>query len=207
MTRFWLLLALVFVGAFAHADPCTYDSWDWDKVHKKVVNRKKISKLKSELQPEELGNLPGCSVCQEDQVVVRMARVPVFKICKVLSEKVKRVIQRARDSGFVFASIVGYRVGRTKGELNRNGLRTQFSNHSFGTAIDFNSEENGLYDSCIKWGPKCQLIRGGPYQSEAPRSINRQSILYQGMMSEGFKWGGEINGKQKDFMHFSLSGL
>jgi len=26
------------------------------------------------------------------------------------------------------------------------------------------------------------------------------------MVAEGFKWGGEIEGRQKDFMHFSLSG-
>lgn len=205
-----ILCSFAMVIAFSHgalADQCTYQTWDWDTIQKKAVHLRTISKLKSEITPEERGDTPDCSVCEEDQVEVRIDRVARFKICKAMSPQIVSAIKNAIAAGFPFSSIVGYRVGKSKGPLNSAGERTQFSNHSFGTAIDFNSEKNGLYDFCIRFSPNCKLLRGGAYIQDALGSITKDSSIYKEMLKAGFKWGGEISGKQKDFMHFSLSGF
>jgi hypothetical protein len=189
------------------AEQCTFDTWDWDSIQKKSVNHKKITKSKSELTTDERGTYTGCSVCEEDQEEIRIEGLPAFKICKQLKSKIVKAIKKTVAEGFPIVSVVGYRVGKSKGPLNTTGQRTQFSNHSFGTAIDYNSEKNGLYDQCIHFGPGCRLIRGGNYQKDTPGSITNISIIYKEMTAAGFKWGGEIDGKQKDFMHFSLNGM
>jgi hypothetical protein len=63
------------------------------------------------------------------------------------------------------------------------------------------------YDFCIKFGPGCKLIRGGAYNENAKGAIARNSVLYHEMAAAGFKWGGEIKARQKDFMHFSIDGM
>ncbi|MBN2694927.1 M15 family metallopeptidase, partial [bacterium] len=73
-------------------------------------------------------------------------------------------------------------------------------------AIDINPENNGLYNNCIVFNKKCKLIQGGVYNPENIESITKDSIIYKAMIDIGFKWGGEIKGKQKDFMHFSPDG-
>jgi len=206
----FIISGIVFLGLLSQgvaAQQCTYETWDWDSIQKKSVNHRKITKAKSELSVEERGQYPGCSVCEEDQVEIHSAGLPVFKICKEFQEKLTRSVKQAQTDGFPILSIVGYRVGKSKGPLNSSGQRTQFSNHSFGTAIDFNSEKNGLYDFCTQFGPGCKLLRGGEYRTEAPGSITKESPIYKAMIAEGLKWGGEIQGKQKDFMHFSLNGM
>jgi hypothetical protein len=86
-------------------------------------------------------------------------------------------------------------------------LRTRFSNHSFGIAIDVNSASNGLYTNCISFGAQCRLHRGGPWRPASDTaSIAADSRLVRRMRAAGFRWGGEIRGRQKDFMHFSPSG-
>jgi hypothetical protein len=191
----------------AFADQCTYETRDWDTVKKKAVNQRKISKPKSDLTSEERGTFPGCSVCEEDHAKISLGSLPPFMFCKTLKERIVSAIEKAVAFGFPISSIVGYRVGKSKGPLDSHGLRTQFSNHSYGTAVDFNSESNGLYDSCVLFGPACRLLRGGEYNRDAAGAITRGSVLYKAMLEEGFKWGGEISGKQKDFMHFSLTGM
>jgi hypothetical protein len=201
------MLGLVLSGGKAHASLCTYETWDWDSIHKKSVNHKKISKPVTELTEEERGQIAGCSVCEEDQEEVRLHSLPPFKVCKKFRDRIVRAVNQAVSVRFPVHTIVGYRVGKSKGPLNSLGQRTQFSNHSFGTAIDINSELNGLYDFCFRFGPQCKLIRGGEYRKEVFGAISKSSSLYKAMIAEGFKWGGEIDGKQKDFMHFSLSGM
>lgn len=199
----------LFLGVLqsVHADPCTYKTWEWDTVQKKSVHHRTVSKAKAELTKEEQSEVKGCTVCQEDQVDLRIDKHPLFKVCKKFAAQIKRAIEKAQVEGFVIDSIVGYRVGKSKGPIDSAGLRTEFSNHSFGTAVDFNSEKNGLYDFCIRFGPECRLIRGGPYLAERPGSITVKSPIYKSMREVGFKWGGQIAGKQKDFMHFSLNGM
>ena len=105
-------------------------------------------------------------------------------------------------------SVSGYRPVQSKGALNEDGERTELSNHAFGTAIDINREQNGLYGNCYEWGPSCRLILGGswrPGQSEG--SLTPDGAIVKKMKSLGFKWGGEMQASQKDFMHFSLSGF
>ncbi len=205
--KFCKLVFVLLLAPGVQAATCTYQTWDWDSVQRKAVNIRKVSKPKSELTREELGDVPGCSVCEEDQVELRLPQLAPFKVCKSYESKVRRAIESALNEGFPISNVVGYRVGKTKGPLSPTGQRTQFSNHSFGVAIDINSEKNGLYDHCIQFGPHCKLIRGGDYRPGAPGSIEKSSSVYRAMKDEGLKWGGEIQGKQKDFMHFSPTGM
>ena len=104
-------------------------------------------------------------------------------------------------------SVVGYRVGRTRGGVDAQGNRTGFSNHSYGVAIDINTEHNGLYINCVEFGPQCQLSRGGSWRPlQDPYSLLKDGQIVKMFKRTGFKWGGEIKGQQKDFMHFSLTG-
>ena len=186
---------------------CTYETWDWDTVQRQAVNHRRVTKAKSALTSEERGPYEGCTVCLEDQALIRIGRLPPIQVCKTLKDRMARAIEKAVSEGFPIETVIGYRVGKSRGPVNAAGLRTQFSNHSYGTAIDFNAEKNGLYDNCLSFGGGCRLIRGGEYRVGEPGVIDRRSSLYKAMLKEGFKWGGEINGKQKDFMHFSLDGM
>ena len=200
-------LSLLLLSAVrAAALPCTYETWDWDTVQKKAVNPRRVVKPREALTTEEKDPIEPCTVCEEDQAEVRVHGLPPFKVCRAVKGRITRAVSRARKAGFTITSVVGYRVGKSKGPKDTQGRRTQFSNHSFGTALDFNAASNGLYDSCPRLGPSCRLVRGGEYHADAPLSVTRGSPLYRAMVAEGFKWGGEIEGRQKDFMHFSLSG-
>jgi len=84
--------------------------------------------------------------------------------------------------------------------------RTQYSYHSFGVAIDINAEQNGLYGNCVTFSDACQLRRGGPWRPGRPGTITLGDPIYDGLTDIGLRWGGEIAGRQKDFMHFSLTG-
>lgn len=202
---FIFLLISLFFSPLSYSS-CTYQTWEWDTTLKKSINKKIISKSKSSLTKEEIGSVAGCSVCEEDQVEIKISNIHPFKMCKVFKDRILSVIKNAANNGFPLYSISGYRVGKTKGPLDSKGIRTEFSHHSYGTAIDFNAEINGLYDQCIEFNAHCRLIRGGIYDPRKNGAITKQSILYQSMIRAGFKWGGEIKGKQKDFMHFSLNG-
>lgn len=113
---------------------------------------------------------------------------------------------RLLKQGEPVRNITGYRVGKTRGEADENGIRTQFSNHAFGVAIDMNPESNGLYDNCVVFNESCRLIRGGPWDPEQQESLTQDSNIVYALESLGLNWGGEILGKQKDFMHFSPRG-
>jgi len=195
------------VSPLLFASICTYQSWDWDTNLKKAVNVHKVVKDKNVLTKEEQGVVSGCSVCEEDQVKIKIDSLPEFFVCKKVAAKITKAIKRTLNAKFPIFSIVGYRVGKSKGKINAQGLRTEFSNHSYGTAIDFNSEKNGLYDNCIIFSDSCFKLRGGDYFSDAEGAITKRTPLYIELLKVGFKWGGEIVGKQKDFMHFSLTGM
>lgn len=215
--RFLAPLAWV-ISVAAAAETCTYETWTWDSVQKKVVNLERVQKTRSDLTSGELGTVEGCSVCEQDQIEISVdvrkdqksseqgESLKKFKVCKKYRKKISSALKAAIDAGFPISSLVGYRVGKSKGPLNSLGQRTEFSNHSYGVALDINSEKNGLYDFCPVFSPACKLIRGGPYVLSAPGTILGNSILYTSMLKEGLKWGGEIQGKQKDFMHFSPTG-
>ena len=94
----------------------------------------------------------------------------------------------------------------TRGKVDAESNRTQFSNHSFGIALDINDEQNGLYGQCFSFGPQCKLRKGGPWRPDQFASLVEDGDIVQSMKALGFKWGGEIQGRQKDFMHFSPTG-
>ena len=97
-------------------------------------------------------------------------------------------------------------MGRTRGKPDAKGLRTHFSNHSFGTAIDLNAGLNGMYSNCEEFGEACRLIRGGLWLPHIPGTLTADSIAVRALQAIGWKLGGQIAGRQKDFMHFSPSG-
>ena len=69
-----------------------------------------------------------------------------------------------------------------------------------------NAGLNGLYDRCTEFSGSCRLIRGGEWRPSAPGGISPDAPLYEELTGIGWRWGGELSGRQKDFMHFSLTG-
>ncbi len=200
---FWLVIS---PAAFS-AETCHFQSWSWNVVEKRVEKRVTESKPRAALTKEEKGAVEGCTVCEEDQEELRIGGgVPPIRVCRKYAAAIRGALEKAKKEGFPLQSLVGYRVGRSRGKEDSRGLRTEFSNHSFGTAIDVNAELNGLYGRCAKFGPHCELRRGGSYRPGQPGAITRESSLYRALTAAGFRWGGELGGMQKDFMHFSLTG-
>lgn len=203
---FFKLLAF-FLSAHAGAKPdCHYSTWTWDTKTRKTVQHERVAKNKKELSKEEKDPYSKCTVCEEDQISISMNGVGAFKICRHFAEPIKKILEEARRDGFPLIEVIGYRVGKSKGAADKNGLRTKFSHHSFGSAIDINPNFNGLYDNCNHFGPDCILLRGGRWNASNSASITKNSLLYLRFKKMGWKWGGELQGKQKDFMHFSKMG-
>lgn len=185
---------------------CTYSSYKWNTKLKKAVQRVRLSKPYHEVTQQERDPLTGCSVCEEDQVTINMPGVKPFRLCRVFATDVKQILLQQYKSGFPFYEIVGYRPGMTRGSVDVQGNRTRFSNHSFGIAVDINPQQNGLYDRCLKFGAHCRLIRGGIWKPNQSGSLRHDGALVKAMQAIGFRWGGLILGRQKDFMHFSPYG-
>ena len=206
-----LLIAFLLVEASAVAEEasvtCTYETYRWNTRLRQAVDFRLVRKDYSAVTAAEVDADTGCTVCDEDQVVIEIDGVAPFRVCRIVAPQVTAILQRLSETEFPFFEIEGYRVGQTRGDADENGNRTRFSNHSFGIALDINPGQNGLYDRCPVFGPECRLIRGGPWE---PGTIDG-SVLPEGdvvrlFKEAGFGWGGEIEGQQKDFMHFSPSG-
>jgi hypothetical protein len=173
---------------------------------KRSVDRRTISHPYSELLPSERDEASGCTVCREDQVLISIPGITPVYLCHRIARKVEAALRELVEAGEHIVSLRGYTVIMSKGPLDAEGNRTQFSNHSFGAALDINRELNGLYKNCFQWGPKCKLALGGPWRPGTPGTLVRGGPIVSAMEAIGLKWGGEIAGRQKDFMHFSLSG-
>lgn len=165
-----------------------------------------VSHLYSEIKENEIDPITGCTVCKEDQVEIDIASIPSFKVCYLIAPNLKTILVDLLSSDEPVFEIVGYRVGKTRGEIDDLGNRTVFSNHSFGIAVDINPDINGLYDNCLNFSQECRLIKGGQWQPNHPGSMTENSMIVHAMEGIGFLWGGKISGKQKDFMHFSPTG-
>lgn len=186
---------------------CTYSTYQWNTVSKRAVNYHRVEKPWSQLERREIDAMSGCSVCEQDQLVININGVKPFKLCHRIAHKAKQALLAARARGYEIKTVIAYRNGMTRGDPDVDGNRTEFSNHSFGIAIDVNQDSNGLYTNCFTWGPQCRLIRAGKWApSQNPLSLTKDSALVVLMKEQGFLWGGEIKGRQKDFMHFSLTG-
>ena len=159
-----------------------------------------------------------CTVCRGDQTRIDpkrlgLAKLGGFSVCWAYAQQVEKALETIAKAGdFDLKAVVGYRPGRTRGAVV-DGKRTQWSNHSFGTAIDLNAFANGLHASCnvSQATPatvtRCKLRIGGAWDPEGrPRlTVTAASSPYRAF-APFWKWGGEISGDIKDFMHFSISG-
>ncbi len=201
-----LFLLLLFSFEAKANEPCQYSYTVWNTRSLKAEGPFRVSKPRSTLSLTEKG-LHGCSVCESDQESVGLSNNLVVKVCKSQAVKIKNVLEKYLQSGGIIKTLTGYRPSISKGKVDSEGRRTEFSRHAFGIAVDINEDHNGLYDHCLEWGPVCRLIKGGKYSAENPLSIQKDSHLVGLFKEEGFEWGGKIHGFQKDFMHFSPDGL
>ena len=203
---FIIFLTAFFITAAKAQNSCTYTTYKWNVDLRRAVEFEKVSHPYSALQRHEIDLATQCTVCEEDQEWIEIGDIPPFRVCKVFAPNIKDVLSNAYNSGFTFNKVVGYRVGMTRGEVDEDGNRTQFSNHSFGIAIDINEDQNGLYDQCIEFSDNCRLRKGGHWRPGVKGTLIKKEQIVRQMNERGFKWGGEIKGRQKDFMHFSPTG-
>ena len=202
--------ALAFITACApkaHADElCTFEDWAWHSESKQAQDFQTVRIMREQLNDNQRHpNLP-CSVCREDQTEFTLSNGVSVEVCHILAQDIEMALEETLRSGFEIKTLKGYRVGRTRGPLDDRGLRTDYSNHSFGVAVDINAEANGLYDRCTEWGPECRLRLGGEWDPHNPLSVVEGNAPHRHMTDIGLLWGGALEGRQKDFMHFSLTG-
>lgn len=204
-----LLLFLVSVTTnivYAEPETCTYQTYKWNTKLKRAVERRTVQHSYANLDKSEIDSLTGCTVCQEDQVHIKLPGIKTFAVCKLLAEDLKKTLLELIKQGEHIYDVTGYRVGMTRGKIDKENNRTRFSNHSFGIALDINVQQNGLYDRCIMFSSACRLIRGGAWIPGKKGSLTSEGSIVRRMKQLGFQWGGKIAGKQKDFMHFSPTG-
>lgn len=207
LARLMMCAVLLSSGvAFAGEAQCTYSTYKWNVRERKSVGHIKVVKPVSELTAAEKDSATGCTVCEEDQVTLSFPGLRPIKVCKHIAPRVQKIIEELQRQQAPLQDIVAYRVGMTRGDVDKAGNRTGFSNHSFGVALDINTEQNGLYENCVNITPSCRLIKGGKWDPKQKFSLSKNSPIVLEFKSNGFRWGGEIAGQQKDFMHFSPSG-
>jgi hypothetical protein len=186
---------------------CNFNYSIYNSYAKKSLERKNISIDYDNLNPLYIDK-NGCRICEEDQSYVILENGVQFRACYKYAKTFQAILNNVLKKGFPIAEVIGYRPQMSRGKLDSRGNRTEFSNHSFGSAIDINPKSNGLYGQCLSWNKdNCRLILGGPWRpGHDPHSIKRNSLLIKEMKKAGFLWGGKLAGKQKDFMHFSKEG-
>ncbi len=185
---------------------CSYNTWSWDTINKRSVNHRRVVKNYADISNIEKDKYSNCTVCEEDQAWIKIKGIKKVRVCKIYKDVFEKALKNIQKSGFKLIKVTGYRVGKSKGPIDKKGLRTQFSNHSFGSAIDVNRSRNGLYKNCFTFSEKCQLALGGKWDPKRPGTITKDSVVVKEFKAINWKWGGEIKGRQKDFMHFSISG-
>jgi hypothetical protein len=201
-----LLLFIVTSANAASPAECSYRVFKWDTVRRVASPTIEVRHAYSALTQRERDSATGCSVCEQDQERIELPGLNPFRICRKLAPAVRETLMRLILAGEPIHEIDGYRVGLTRGTIDAHGYRTQFSNHSYGIAIDINPKLNGLYHHCTRFGPQCQLMRGGPWRAGTPGTLTSVSHIVRALGAVGLRWGGEIDGTQKDFMHFSPTG-
>ena|GEM_PF-1774693 len=195
---------------------CSYNTYEWHVGRRKAVGHRRVEKLRTELTDEESDpHDRRCTVCEQDQQTLKLSGLPPVTVCRYYADQVAQALRTIRDSReFKIQRLKGYRPGRTRGRV-RHKLRTQFSNHSFGTAIDINPQSNGLYTRCrLKGVPKTQRdlkqCRLSLYGHWRPEERPRLTVVYGDIVHRSFTpfwaWGGTRKDAIKDFMHFSITG-
>lgn len=200
---------------------CTYRTYNWSTEESRAVNRRTIEKDYDEVVDDERSPQdPRCTVCSEDQVTINPADFGVdlepIEVCWAYADAISDALRAIAESGeFEFTELTGYRPGRTRGRVV-DGMRTEWSNHSFGTAVDINADHNGLYRSCdvdavtADTIDECRLGVGGEWDPHRhpTRTITPESIVYDRFVrGVNWRWGGEIDGNTRDMMHFSPDGF
>lgn len=198
---------------------CHYNVSSWSVARRTTVDHHAIRKNYADVTADERDPAePRCSICEEDQRQIVPAglgwpNVGAFRVCAVYQKQIEDALSAiAKSKEFKILTLTGYRPGRTRGPVV-DGLRSQLSNHSFGTAIDINAGHNGLYGKCdiheisMESLRKCKLNVGGTWDPSKRKatSIVPNGVVYKAM-SSFFKWGGEIHGNIRDLMHFSITG-
>jgi hypothetical protein len=199
---------------------CIYQTYNWSTALGKTVNHSTVDKPYSEVAGDEIDpNDPRCTVCEGDQVTIKPAAMGLaldpFRVCWAHEDGMIRALERIKDTGkFDLRTVTTYRPGRTRGAIV-DGMRTEMSNHSYGTAIDINRAQNGLYRNCpgklvdASSVANCTLAHGGAWN---PKTRPLTSITADGDVARilqeelGWKWGGGLPGSTKDIMHFSKTG-
>ena len=185
---------------------CTYDAQTWNVALKRSVNGQRVVQPYTALSTGEIDPVTGCTVCSEDQEIIDIPPLAPFSVCYKLAPQVRAVLTALVWQGQPLFRVDGYRVIRSRGPLDGTGNRTVFSNHAYGAALDINAEQNGLYDQCLRFGPGCRLLRGGEWRPGVPGTLEKDGMIVKALLGTGFRWGGEMEGNYKDFMHFSLTG-
>ncbi|MCX5796667.1 MAG: M15 family metallopeptidase [Elusimicrobia bacterium] len=204
----YLAAAALLLAVCARAEEpaqCHYAYSVWNVKAKASKAHRTVAKPYAQLTAKEKGPL-GCTPCEEDQVAVKLPNGLELRACRLVADKIHDALEAALSRGQKIVSVVGYRAQMSKGPADKSGNRTELSNHAFGVAVDLNEDYNGLYNSCFSWSPKCVLGKGGKYRPGSELSLTEQSPAVQEMKKIGYDWGGKIEGRQKDFMHFSPTG-
>ncbi|NIR43913.1 MAG: hypothetical protein GWM93_06850, partial [Gemmatimonadetes bacterium] len=179
----------------AEPETCTYSTYRWNVDLRRSVDHRIVRHPYSALRDEEIDPATGCTVCEEDQRVVDVPPLQPFRLCARLADRVEKALAELIDAGEPIHTVQGYRVGRSRGDVDEHGNRTRFSNHSYGIAIDINPDQNGLYTDCVRFGPGCRLLRGGPWRPGQPGSLTPDGAIVLTFKALGFRWGGEIAGR------------
>jgi len=202
----WLFILFTLAGSSAVAsETCHYTYSVWNAQNRQTSRSLRVEKRRSELTSSERGPF-GCTPCEEDQVHIKLSNGIRYQLCKKVAGPVTDALEEALKQGATINKVVGYRPSMSRGPLNPSGERTRLSNHAFGVAVDINPNHNGLYGSCLVWGPKCKLLKGGPWNPDVPLSLQPGHPVLTALLKSGLRWGGSIKGNQKDMMHFSPSG-
>jgi hypothetical protein len=159
----------------------------WNVNLKSSVGLTKVRHPYGELSPDEIDPTTGCTVCSEDRELISMPPLSPFSVCYRIAPWVRPVLEDLMRNGAPLFTVVGYRVIKSRGPVDKDGNRTQFSNHAFGTAIDINPEQNGLYDNCITFGPECRLLRGGEWRPGALGTLEKNNEIVLLLKREGFQ--------------------
>ena len=202
----FLVLPVAAGGQEVEPKTCTYEVFNWNIHKKRAVNFARVAHPYAELKAEERDPATGCTVCMEDQGLVTVGKIAPFYACRRTAPALRAALEKLTAQGEPLLEVTGYRPGRTKNPLDKDGNRRGFSNHAYGAAVDINRSKNGLYDKCPKFGPGCRLIQGGAWRPGSKGTLTGDSAIVKAMREAGLKWGGEIEGNQKDFMHFSPGG-
>lgn len=201
-----LIFPLMALAPPAMSERCTYTTYQWNLHQQRAVNAHAVHKRRDDLEAREIDPATRCTVCEQDQVEIILPGVAPFKLCRHIAHRVEEALLALLEAGVPVRRVDGYRVGLTRGEADEQGNRTGFSNHSFGVALDINPQANGLYENCLQFGPQCRLSKGGEWDPADPESITPDGPVVKAMEAAGLRWGGRIEGRQKDFMHFSPTG-